>query len=114
MPESPTPMPEDDPEDDLEIEGGPQVLGGRQAVEDALRRHVHIESFPIQSAGTHIGAQEQNAHTTYAQNVHDSRTNPYAPFNTRINWEFAKWAKLDGPGANSLNKLLAIPGVGLN
>ena len=105
---------EDDPEDDPENEEVPQALGGRQAVEDALRRHVYVESFPIQSAGTRVRTQEQNTHTTYGQNVQNSTNNPYAPFTTRINWEFAKWAKLDGPGANSLNKLLAIPGVSLD
>ena len=78
-------MLEDVPEEVPETEETPQILGGRQAVENALRRHVYIESFPTQSAGTCIRTQEQNTHTTYAQNVHNSANNPYAPFNTRIN-----------------------------
>ncbi|KAJ3553227.1 hypothetical protein NP233_g12696 [Leucocoprinus birnbaumii] len=45
-------------------------------------------------------------------NNHDqSSSNPYAPFNSKLDWEVAQWAKLHGPGATALTKLLAVDGV---
>ena len=37
--------------------------------------------------------------------------NPYAPFASQIDWEFAKWAKLRGPGSTAVTELLALEGV---
>lgn len=86
-------------------------LGGRQAVEDALRRHVYIESFPSETAGTPLGNQGESANTTYASTIGNSENNPYAPFHDRFNWEIARWAKLRGPSSNALDELLSINGV---
>jgi len=41
----------------------------------------------------------------------DQPTNPYAPFSSQIDWEFAKWAKLRGPTSTAVTDLLNIPGV---
>ena len=41
----------------------------------------------------------------------DQSTNPYAPFGSQIDWEFAKWAKLRGPTSTAVTDLLNIPGV---
>ena len=110
-PDRPSVSPIPDFAGDLDGSPPPQVLGGRQAVEEALRRHVYVESFPSQGAGSAIRIDGQNAHIGYSSTLPNSQNNPFAPFNDRLNWEFAKWAKLYGPGSNSLNKLLAIPGV---
>ena len=37
--------------------------------------------------------------------------NPYAPFNSQADWEFAKWAKLRGPTSTAVTDLLSIPDV---
>ena len=37
--------------------------------------------------------------------------NAYFPFNSRIDWELAKWAKLRGPSATSFTELLNVSGV---
>ncbi|KAG1717810.1 hypothetical protein EDB19DRAFT_1899784 [Suillus lakei] len=37
--------------------------------------------------------------------------NKYAPFTSEIDWRVAQWAVVDGVGHNSLDRLLAIPGV---
>ena len=110
-PDRPSISPTPDSEDEQNGSPQPQVLGGRQAVEEALRRHVYIESFPSQGAGSAIRMDGQSTHFGYSSALPNSQNNPFAPFNDRLNWEFAKWAKLYGPGSNSLNKLLAIPGV---
>ena len=41
----------------------------------------------------------------------DQPENPYAPFGSRVDWEFAKWAKLRGPTSTAVTDLLNIPGV---
>jgi hypothetical protein len=40
-----------------------------------------------------------------------SSKNPYHPFQTRIDWEVTKWAKLRGPSSTAFTELLAIDGV---
>ena len=40
-------------------------------------------------------------------------SNKYAPFASETDWHIAQWAVLDGVGHNSLDRLLAIPGVSL-
>ncbi|KAG2148156.1 uncharacterized protein EDB93DRAFT_1240504 [Suillus bovinus] len=37
--------------------------------------------------------------------------NPYAPFNSRVDWEVARWAKLCGPTSTAFLDLLTINGV---
>lgn len=37
--------------------------------------------------------------------------NPYHPFLSRLEWTFARWAKVDQIGFNRLDRLLSIPGV---
>ncbi|KAI0083523.1 hypothetical protein BDY19DRAFT_900159 [Irpex rosettiformis] len=42
--------------------------------------------------------------------------NPYAPFDSKLDWEVGKWAKLRGPSETSFTELLGINGIkeGLN
>ncbi|KAI1785623.1 hypothetical protein LXA43DRAFT_1114924, partial [Ganoderma leucocontextum] len=47
----------------------------------------------------------------YASRVSGSADNPYAPFNSRLDWEIARWGKLRGPSSTSLTELLQIQGV---
>ncbi|KAI1783377.1 hypothetical protein LXA43DRAFT_1133211 [Ganoderma leucocontextum] len=47
----------------------------------------------------------------YASRVSGSADNPYAPFNSRLDWEIARWGKLRGSSSTSLTELLQIPGV---
>jgi hypothetical protein len=37
--------------------------------------------------------------------------NIYAPFSSELDWKFARWAKLRGPGSTSVTELMAIEGV---
>ncbi|KAG1847683.1 hypothetical protein DFJ58DRAFT_717167 [Suillus subalutaceus] len=48
-----------------------------------------------------------NANAAYASVINDT-TNPYAPFNSRVDWEIARWAKLRGPTSTAFSDLLGI------
>ena len=42
-----------------------------------------------------------------------SAGNPYAPFSSRLDWEFSRWVKLRGPGSTAVDELLALDNVSL-
>lgn len=42
---------------------------------------------------------------------HGCVDNPYHPFTSKLEWEVARWAKLEGPGAAALDRLLHYPSV---
>ncbi len=46
----------------------------------------------------------------YASTI-NYNTNVWSPFNSKLDWDLARWAKMRGPGSNSLNELLSIEGV---
>jgi len=46
----------------------------------------------------------------YQEELHDPN-NIWAPFASKVDWEVAWWAKLHGPGSNSVSDLLNIEGV---
>ncbi|KAG1772876.1 hypothetical protein EV702DRAFT_1181229 [Suillus placidus] len=48
-----------------------------------------------------------NANAAHATIINDT-TNPYAPFNSRVDWEIARWAKLRGPTSTAFSDLLGI------
>ncbi|KAH8101598.1 hypothetical protein BXZ70DRAFT_891549 [Cristinia sonorae] len=79
---------------------------GRQRVEDAIRQPVHIQHFPLDSAGKPI----QQGSTVFDSYGTDA-SNPYAPFSSKMDWEIARWSKLLGPGSNCLDRLLSIEGL---
>ena len=41
----------------------------------------------------------------------DNPENLWAPFRSRIDWEFTKWANIQGPGSTAVSDLLKINGV---
>ena len=49
--------------------------------------------------------------TEYENNLGGPTPNPYSPFNSKVDWELAKWARLCGPSATSFTELLQIDGV---
>ncbi len=42
---------------------------------------------------------------------HEDGEHLYAPFSSKLEWLFARWAKLRGPSQTSLDEFLAIPEV---
>ncbi|KAJ3784310.1 hypothetical protein GGU10DRAFT_376833 [Lentinula aff. detonsa] len=61
------------------------------------------------------GKRKQNAtadeNTQYYHNLKVTVTNPWAPFESEIDWNIARWAKMCGPSSTALTELLAIDGV---
>ena len=94
-----------------------QPNAGRQNVENNLRQPVFVEEYTTKYPNSHAGcplpdtARSATSFAQYGSKIADSDKNPYAPFANKINWDVAKWAKLRGPGSNSLAELLAIEGV---
>ena len=94
-----------------------QLNAGRQNVENNLRQPVFVEEYTTKYPNPHAGcplpdtARSATSFAQYGSKIADSDKNPYAPFANKINWDIAKWAKLCGPGSNSLAELLAIEGV---
>jgi len=66
--------------------------------------------FPGRRAGEVI-SQGIPTMKEYENNLGGQTPNPYSPFNSEIDWELAKWARLRGPSATSFNELLQINGV---
>ncbi len=42
---------------------------------------------------------------------HGHADNPYHPFNSKVDWDMGRWAKQEGPGATSLDRLLGFNSV---
>ncbi|KZT20962.1 hypothetical protein NEOLEDRAFT_1074287 [Neolentinus lepideus HHB14362 ss-1] len=99
--------------DDLTSES--ELLSDRSLAEEALRRAPIVERFSSGTAGAPIlSGNDDTIKTTYQQyseEMHMSPTNPYAPFESKLDWEIAKWAKLRGPGSTAMTELLKIEGV---
>ena len=86
------------------------AISGRRAVEDALRKHVYVHSFPSNIAGAGVKSGN-SANLNHMNTLQDAPANSYAPFKDHFNWEIARWAKMQGPGSTAVTELLQIPGV---
>lgn len=78
--------------------------------------HIMIETFPSQYGDAGI-AMEKGSGSLYKKyklrgNDHQE-DNMYAPFKSKLDWDFARWAKLRGPGSTATNELLNINGVSI-
>jgi uncharacterized sporulation protein YeaH/YhbH (DUF444 family) len=84
----------------------------RPIFECALREeHTTIEPFPGNTAGSEVHElHKEHAYEYYEAKI-GNRSNPYAPFASKLDWEFAHWAKIHGPGSNAITELLKIEGV---
>lgn len=66
-----------------------------------------IDVFP--DAGNVI-REEQGVFEQWNQK-YGHNDNPYFPFSSKLEWDIARWAKQEGPGANSLDHLLRFDSV---
>ncbi|KAJ7918864.1 hypothetical protein B0H13DRAFT_2433854 [Mycena leptocephala] len=85
----------------------------RKAAEDRFHRKPIVEKYPGTSAGKPISAvASETSEQAYKSSLGSSTDlNPYAPFNSKMDWEIAKWAKLRGSGSTAFTDLLHIDGV---
>lgn len=70
----------------------------------------HIEVYP----GRHAGAVHSNGipmMKEFENTLGGPPSNPYSPFNSKADWELAKWAKLRGPSSTAFTELMEITSV---
>ena len=70
-----------------------------------------VINFPNPRAGEPVGSVDPTNNTYASLLGNSSDQNPYRPFASKLDWEVAKWAKLQGPSSTSLMDLLKIEGV---
>ena len=73
-------------------------------VEPTIRHYPGNRAGEVCSKGITIMQEYENTLGTRPESA-------YSPFNSKIDWELAKWAKLRGPSATSFTELLNISGV---
>jgi hypothetical protein len=69
-----------------------------------------IKPFPGNTASMPVNSPaKQLGFTIYRSQLNgDSQ---YAPFASKMDWEIARWAKLQGPSSSAVTELLQIEGV---
>ncbi|KII87233.1 hypothetical protein PLICRDRAFT_30651 [Plicaturopsis crispa FD-325 SS-3] len=81
----------------------------RATAEDKLRQEPIISHFPSPRAGEPL-RREASTYSQYREKVYE-HNNVWAPFSSRLDWEFAQWAKTRGPGSTAVSELLEIKGI---
>lgn len=80
---------------------------GRKNIEQKLQQKIFVDHFGGRAGETIQGKKaEEYGYTAYTQS-----NNIYASFVSRIDWEFAKWAKQRKLGSNAVTELLSIKEV---
>jgi len=83
-----------------------------------LRNRTWVTPKVVEFPNPHVGEPMQLVDSTndaYAALLGgDAGSNPYSPFASKLDWEVAKWAKLQGPSSTSLAELLKLEEVGLS
>jgi hypothetical protein len=91
------------------------VTGKALRLRGGFEEELKIEPFIVQFRGQ-AGAvvkEDTPSNNSYSAEV-GAHQNPYAPFVSELDWKFARWAKLRGPGSTSVTELMAIEGVRLS
>ncbi len=107
---------EDDSNDDEKLEVADGERGADSDVTtDVNDSHVIIETFPPQYGDPGIAMERGSGslYEKYSNCQEDSEDNVYAPFKSKLDWDFARWAKLRGPGSMALDEFLRIDGVSM-
>lgn len=101
---------EEEPQDD-DMEGD-KAMQTRMDSEQGIHQKPFVVPFLQGKAGQVIG-QTQGQYAEYEGIIEKSTLadSEYAPFSSKLEWEFAKWAKTRGPGSTAVSELLKIEGV---
>lgn len=68
------------------------------------------ENIDRYSGAARVVREDAPVMTRWAQR-HGHADNPYHPFKSKVDWEIGRWAKQEGPGATSLDRLLGFDSV---
>ncbi|KAJ7488672.1 hypothetical protein B0H11DRAFT_1912825 [Mycena galericulata] len=85
-----------------------------KAAEDRFHHKPIVEHYPGKLAGKPTSSvRVTTAEELYQSTLTDSSAsnNPYTPFESRMDWEVAKWVKLRGSGSTVFSDLLNVEGV---
>ncbi|KAI1784619.1 hypothetical protein LXA43DRAFT_976614 [Ganoderma leucocontextum] len=105
------PNPNPDPDPDADGNDPHLASTRRQHVQERLLRKTFVVRFPGPHAGASISRQSESTSSSYGdyQNKVDARGgNPYAPFQSAMDWKVARWAKMRRPGSTAVTELLQI------
>ncbi|KAH9847806.1 hypothetical protein C2E23DRAFT_740945, partial [Lenzites betulinus] len=89
----------------------------RQAAEKNLRCKTFVVCYarPLTSGPSGylavLGPQTRPTYQSYKAHVDRHSSQPWAPFQSQLDWEVARWAKMRGPGSTAVSELLAINGL---
>ncbi|KAF7369778.1 hypothetical protein MVEN_00309900 [Mycena venus] len=86
------------------------VTASQPAPEDHLVRKPHVTRFRGR-AGSPLAQTELPAFQKYKSQLSEMDDNLWAPFQTQMDWEIARWAKLRGSTSTAFTDLLVIDGV---
>ncbi|THV03159.1 hypothetical protein K435DRAFT_817339 [Dendrothele bispora CBS 962.96] len=82
------------------------------------RQEVHVDHFggragaPLSDSSlVRLMHDSADGFRRYQANLSGSNENIWAPFNSQMDWEVARWAKMRGTGSTAFSDLLAIDGV---
>jgi hypothetical protein len=99
--------------DATQPEGTRRAMYRRSSTEELLKNKPFVVQYPTASGAGMIhtdGGAWTNE--TYGRNVNTSDIEGiYAPFASKLEWEFVRWAKLQGPSSTAITDLLNIKGV---
>jgi hypothetical protein len=84
------------------------IIGDGYGVKPAVR--IRYRDKHLSSHAGEVLSQEETRDSGYGAALNGGN-NPWSPFNSKKDWEFAKWAKLRGVGSTAFSDLLAIDGV---
>ena len=87
------------------------IIGDGSGVKPAVRIQYN-DKYTSAQAGQPLMHQESRDHVYGA--ALGGGDNPWAPFNSKEDWEIARWVKLRGAGSTAFSELLAIDGVHFN
>jgi hypothetical protein len=87
-----------------------------QQFEDDIWVSLIISVYPGQNIAKIYSNELYLAYLDYEHNLGSdaSTSDLYAPFSSKLDWEFARWAKLCGIGLTSALELMSIEGVSLS
>jgi hypothetical protein len=100
-----------DPDDPMDDERG-RLLNRteRQIVEDTILVNPIVCPFPGY-AGQALSEAGPSEYAIYEEQVGADIGNIYTPFESKVDWEFARWAKHRGVGSTAVSDLMGLDGV---
>lgn len=98
-----------DPMDDEQ--GHPLTPEEREHAAEGIQTKPIVVRYPSTRAGEAVQHAETSGYEAYSKQLGEDNANPYAPFKSKMDWDFARWTKLRGPGSTAATELMSMDGV---